>query len=96
MDVRIQAVNFEIAQRLTDHINKKAERLGRHYPAITTVDVILKVVKPESAINKEVVVTVVAPGIKDTVGTKTADSFEEAYDKALEAIDGQLERIKKA
>ena len=91
MDVRIQAVNFEIAQRLTDHINKKAERLGRHYPAITTVDVILKVVKPESANNKEVVVTVVAPGIKDTVGTKTAD-----YDKALEAIDGQLERIKKA
>ena len=96
MDVRIQAVNFEIAQRLTDHINKKAERLGRHYPAITTVDVILKVVKPESANNKEVVVTVVAPGIKATVGTKTADSFEEAYDKALEAIDGQLERIKKA
>lgn len=95
MDVRIQAVNFDIAQRLTEHINKKAERLGRHFPAITTVDVILKVVKPETANNKEVVVTVVAPGIDDTVGTKTADSFEEAYDKALEAIDRQLERLKK-
>lgn len=95
MDVRIQAVNFEIAQRLTDHINKKAERLARHFPAITTVDAILKVTKPETSNNKEVVVTVVAPGIDDTVGTKTADSFEEAYDKALEAIERQLERLKK-
>lgn len=95
MDVRIQAVNFDIAQRLTEHINKKAERLSRHFPAITTVDVILKVVKPETSNNKEVVVTAVAPGIEDTVGTKTADSFEEAYDKALEAIDRQLERLKK-
>ena len=95
MDVRIQAVNFEIAQRLTDHINKKAERLGRHFPAVSTVDVILKVVKPETSNNKEVVVTVTAPGVDETVGTKTADSFEEAYDKALEAIERQLEKLKK-
>ena len=89
MEARIQAIHFEISQRLTDFINKKAERLARHYSSIDTIDFTLKVVKPETAMNKEAVVR-----IGDQVATKTADSFEEAVDLCLEALEHQLAKAK--
>lgn len=94
MDVRIQAIHFEIADRLVEFINKKAEKLARRYPDIATVDVNLKVVKPETAMNKEVVVKISTPNFGESVATKTADSFEEAYDLAIEALERQLEKNK--
>ncbi len=92
MEVKIQAIHFDIADRLVEFINKKAQRLTRRYDAITDIDVTLKVVKPETAMNKEAVIKAVAPQIEDIVATKTADSFEEAVDLALEAIERQLEK----
>ncbi len=94
MDVKIQAIHFEIADRLVEFINKKADKLARRYPAITNVDVNLKVVKPETAMNKEVVLKVTVPQLDELVATKTADSFEEALDLALEAVERQLEKTK--
>ncbi|MDE5688101.1 MAG: ribosome-associated translation inhibitor RaiA [Paramuribaculum sp.] len=93
MEVRIQAIHFDIAEKLTAFINKKAERLQRHYPDITAADFTLKVVKPETAMNKEVVVRILSPQ-DEQVATKVADSFEEAVDLCLEAIDRQLEKKK--
>lgn len=95
MDVRIQAIHFDAGERLVAFINKKAERLARHNSAITTVDVKLTVVKPETAMNKEAVVKVTLPQ-SETVAAKTADSFEEAVDLCLEAIEKQLEKRKNA
>lgn len=94
MEVRIQAIHFDISDRLTAFINKKAERLARHNTEISVVDVILKVVKPESAMNKEVVIKVNTPAHEELVATKTADTFEEAIDLSLEALDRQLEKRK--
>ncbi len=94
MEVRIQAIHFDISDRLTAFINKKAERLARHNTEISVVDVILKVVKPESAMNKEVVIKVNNPAHEELVATKTADTFEEAVDLSLEALDRQLEKRK--
>ena len=94
MDVRIQAIHFEITEKLTQFINKKAEKLCRRFPAITTVDAKLSVVKPETTMNKEVVIKVTVPQHDDPVATKIADSFEEATDLALEAIERQLEKTK--
>lgn len=92
MEVKIQAIHFDIADRLVEFINKKAQRLTRRYDAITDIDVTLKVVKPETAMNKEVVIRAVAPQLEDIVATKTADTFEEAVDLALEAVERQLEK----
>lgn len=92
MEVRIQAIHFDISEKLTAFINKKADRLARHYDAITEFDASLKVVKPESAMNKEVVVRVTVPQQPEATATKTADTFEEAIDLAIEAIDRQLEK----
>ena len=41
MEVRIQAIHFDIADRLTAFINKKAEKLARRNDAIAIVDVTL-------------------------------------------------------
>lgn len=94
MDTRIQAIHFDIADALTAFINKKADRLARRYPEIVATDFTLKVVKPETAMNKEALVKVTITGHDDVVANKVADTFEEAVDLALEAIDRQLEKFK--
>lgn len=95
MDVRIQAIHFDIADKLVNFINKKAERVARHNVNITDVDVTLKVVKPETAMNKEAVIKIKAPQ-EEYVASKTADSFEEAVYLCLEAIERQMEKKKDA
>ena len=93
METRIKAIHFDIAEKLTAFINKKAERLGRHNENITDLDVTLKVVKPETAMNTEPLIKVQVPQHDDIVATKVADTFEEAIDLCLEAIERQLEKI---
>lgn len=94
MDIRIQAIHFDASEKLVSFINKKIERLVRHNVNISDADVTLKVIKPESAMNKEVLIKITAPQHEDLVASKTADSFEEAIDLALEAIDRQLDKKK--
>lgn len=94
MEVRINTIHFDIAERLTSFINKKADRLARHYPAITYIDFNLKVVKPEAAMNKDATVKVTVPHAGEFVANKVADSFEEAIDNCLEALERQMERLK--
>lgn len=94
MEVRIQAIHFDISDRLTAFINKKIDKMVRRYENINTVEVNLRVIKPESAMNKEVIVKAIEPLQPDLVATKTADTFEEAVDKAIEAVERQLEKRK--
>ncbi len=94
MEARIQAIHFEITEKLTQFINKKVDKLCRRFPAITSVDAKLSVVKPETVMNKEVVFKVTVPQVDEIVATKVADTFEEATDMALEAIERQLEKNK--
>ena len=94
MELQINAIHFDIAEKLTDFINKKVDRLTRRYPAILFVEVNLRVIKPETAMNKEARIIVQVPKENEVVATKVADTFEEAVDTALEAIERQLERDK--
>lgn len=94
MDLRIQAIHFDASEKLEAFISKKADRLVRHFPAISAVDVTLKVVKPETSMNKEALVKVTIPQQDDYVATKVANTFEEAVDTALEALDRQMEKNK--
>lgn len=94
MNVNIQSIHFDISARLTEFINKKAARLERHYPDITSLDFTLSVIKPESALNKEAVLRLKDPRAGELVATKKADSFEQAIDEALEALDHQLAKAK--
>ena len=93
MDINIKAIHFDISEKLTSFINKKIGKLVRRYPAVNTVEVSLKVVKPETALNKQVTMCVLVPQEK-LVADKTADTFEEAVDLSIEAIEKQLQKYK--
>lgn len=94
MEVQINAIHFDITDKLTAFINKKLEKLNRRYDAITGADITLKVIKPETSMNKEAAVLLTVPNTEDIFASKTANSFEEALDLSLEAIERQLEKIK--
>lgn len=94
METNIKAIHFDITERLTAFINKKVEKLCRRFEIITQVDVTLKVVKPETAMNKEAAIRLEVPGCEDLFASKTADTFEEAIDLCLEALEKPLEKNK--
>lgn len=94
MEVKIQAIHSDASDKLVAFINKKAERLARHNVEITDIDVTLKVIKPETALNKEAIIKVTVPQFEDAVASKVADTFEEAIDVALEALERQLQKRK--
>jgi len=93
METKIKAIHFDINDKLVSFINKKLDKLARRYENINEVEVTLKVVKPETAMNKEAGVRMLGPGMEE-FASKTADSFEEAIDLCLEALEKPLEKNK--
>jgi len=93
MKVTIKAIHFDATAKLEQFIQKKVTKLEQYSDGITAVDISLKVVKPESADNKEVLIKALIPN-NELVVTKNANSFEEAFDSALEALIRQLVKIK--
>ena len=94
MNVRINPIHFEIADRLVNFVNKKAERIAHRTPEITEFTGNFRLVKPETNPNKEATVKVSIPQGGDIVATKTCDTFEEAFDSAVEAVERQIEKRK--
>ncbi len=95
MEVKINAIHFEATDKLNDFINKKVEKLVKHNELISTAEVILKVVKPETAMNKEASVRLNIPRSEDLFASKVADTFEEAIDNCVDALKRQLEKGRK-
>lgn len=94
MEVRIQGIHFDVTEQLTQFINKKADKLSRRYPSIDYIEAVLTVLKPETSMNKQARLKVIVPHDGEQVATKVADSFEEAVDLCLEAVERQLEKNK--
>ena len=94
MDINIKSIHFDATERLQEFITKKLNRLARHNEDIATAEVTLKVVKPETAMNKEAGIKLSIPHQAHVFASKTADSFEEAIDLTIEALERQLEKIK--
>lgn len=94
MEVKVKAIHFDITEKLVAFINKKMDKIARRYETINEAEVTLKVVKPETAMNKEAGIKLVLPSVGDLFASKTADSFEEAVDLCLDALEKQLEKTK--
>lgn len=94
MEIRIKAIHFDATAKLEEFINKKAHKLARRNEAVTEFDVTLKVVKPETAMNKEAAIKLTVPNSEDLFASKVADTFEEAVDLAIDALDRQLVKLK--
>ncbi|MCH5229654.1 MAG: ribosome-associated translation inhibitor RaiA [Muribaculaceae bacterium] len=94
METNIKAVHFDISEKLVDFLNKKIEKISRRNESVSKVDVVLTLVKPETVKNKEAAVKLTIPGQSELFASKTADTFEEAFDLAVDALKPQLEKIK--
>ena len=93
MEVRIQSIHFDASEQLQVFIQKKVAKLEKYYDDIKKVEVSLKVVKPETAENKEAGVKVIVPN-GDFYASKICDTFEEAIDLSVEAVEKQLVKDK--
>ena len=92
MEVKINAIHFEATEKLVDFINKKVDKLAKKNELVSTAEIILKVVKPETAMNKEASVRLTVPRSEDLFASKVADTFEEAIDNCMDALKKQLEK----
>lgn len=93
MEVRIQAIHFEATEKLQSFIEKKVAKLAKFSEEVHTVEVALKVVKPETILNKEASIRITAPN-GELYAEKVCDTFEEAVDTCVEALQRQLEKYK--
>ena len=93
MDVNIKAIKFDPTDKLQEFIQKKVGKLDKLCSDITKVEGSLKVVKPETAMNKQASLTISLPG-QELFAEKICDTFEEAVMETLAAIEKQLGKYK--
>lgn len=93
MEIRIQSIHFDATEKLQEFIQKKVSKLERFSDSIIDAEVVLKVTKPEVANNKEVSIKLNAKS-SDFFASKIADTFEEAVDLNVEAIEKQILKFK--
>ncbi|WP_025881357.1 ribosome hibernation-promoting factor, HPF/YfiA family [Segatella baroniae] len=93
MEVMIKSIHFDTTEKLQAFIGKKIAKLEKTYEDIQKVEVQLKVVKPATAMNKNVSVTVNVAG-KALFAEKTCDTFEEGVDQVVDSLKVQLTKFK--
>lgn len=93
MELRIKAINFEASEQLKTFIDKKVKKIGRFNDNIIESEVIMKVIKPETAKNKEASLKIHLRN-GEAFASKFADTFEEAIDLCIEAIERQIIKTK--
>ena len=93
MEIRIQAIHFDATKQLEAFIQKKVSKLEQYFDGILTAEVTLKVVKPETALNKSAAILLKIRN-SDCFAEKTKDTFEEAIDECVEALEKQLVKFK--
>lgn len=93
MEIKINAVKFEPNEKLQQFIQKKVAKVERWDAHASIVDVTMKLVKPETNLNKEVQINFAGSNGK-FFASKTCDTFEEALDLCLEALERQVKKAK--
>ena len=93
MEIKIQSIKFDATEKLQAFIEKKVAKLEKSYEDIKNVEVQLKVVKPATAMNKEVSLSAAGTGTTLFVD-RTCDTFEEGIDQCVDAMKVQLVKFK--
>lgn len=93
MEIKIQSIHFDATEKLQAFIEKKVAKLEKTFEDIQKVEVLLKVVKPATAQNKETSLNVTLPGNTLYV-EKVSDTFEEGVDLCVDSMKVQLQKIK--
>ena len=93
METRIQSVHFDATQQLLEFVEKKVAKLEKLCEGATALDVNMKLIKPETAMNKEVALRL-STGDGELFAAKTGDTFEDALLGAIDAIKVQIEKAR--
>ena len=93
MVTRIQSVHFDASQQLMEFVEKKVAKLDKLCEGATALEVTMKLIKPETAKNKEVALHVSSAG-GDLFASKISDTFEDALLGAIDAVKVQAEKNK--
>jgi len=94
MNIHVNAIHFTADQKLIDFANKKTNKLDTYFDGIISAEVILKILKPETANNKVAEVKLSIPANDYLFAKKQADTFEEAIDLSVDALRKQLSKFK--
>lgn len=93
MKLQMHSVHFEADHKLTNFIQKRADKLETYYDGIIDGEVIMKVEPNSPHKNKIVEMKVNVPG-DQLFAEKKAESFEAAADDTMEALRHQLKKFK--
>ena len=93
MDITIKTIHFSISNDLEDFATKKITKAASKREDIVSAKVIMELIKPETNNNKEVEIIFGVKG-SELFSKKTADTFEEAFDLALDAVKKQYSKYK--
>jgi len=93
MNINISSLHFKADQKLEAFITEKVEKLEKVHDGIIGADVTLKLENTEKPENKTADIRIKIRG-NDAMATKTAKTFEEATDTAIEALKKQLVKVK--
>lgn len=92
MDVNIKSIHFDATEKLQDFIIKKINRLARHNESISNAEVTLKVVKPETSMNKEAGIKISVPQQDDIFASKVANSLRKPLTYPSKLLKGNLKK----
>jgi len=93
MQVKVHSVHFTADIKLIDFIKKKLEKLDQVHDNIVGGEVFLRLENTSDLNNKTSEIKIHVPG-KELFAKKTAKSFEEASDEAVDALRRQLKKHK--
>jgi putative sigma-54 modulation protein len=93
MNVNISSLHFKKKKKLELFITEKVEKLNKIYDHIIGAEIILKLENTDKPESKTAEIRLKIRG-NDALANKTAKTFEEAIDLAIEALKKQLKKIK--
>ena len=93
MDIKVNAVHFDVDKKLVTFITKKVEKLDLFFDGIVLAEVFLRVENVQDEDNKLVEVRLSIPG-NDLFVKKQSKTFEEAVNLSVESLTRQLTRYK--
>ena len=91
MVTRVQTIHFDASQQLMEFVEKKVAKIEKFCEGATSLEVTMKLIKPETAMNKEVALRLLSSQ-GDMFASKISDTFEDALLVAIDALKAQIEK----
>jgi len=93
MQININSVRFKADKQLESFITEKLQKVGKFHENVIGSDVTLKLENTEKPENKVAEIRLKVRG-NNLISSKQCKTFEEATDLAIEALQGQLKKLK--